>query len=279
MTYPNARAWLVRAPGLVLLTTFLLLMARRPAGYIRNVTILAGVVPLVAFPALSFLAGLRFSYALGRCCEPYWILFELLIFVLLSQNAPEIRVPRPARLALAATAIFQIFLFLWIPVMWGRLFWLVLHSPHYDAGAADLWNTDLSKYGTRDIDERVKSLLRGPGDVVAPAVYSERAFATDTMLEFGGRLLPLATFFVPLAQTHGRDGANYYSTAPLVSSAPVRIILVAPDPYNRPDFRQQTERVMRRFTQVRQWAPVRSIPMAGFGSGSAKRPESSVGAA
>ena len=125
-------------------------------------------------PELS--RGAAFQLRLGRCCEPYWILFELLIFVLLSQNAPEIRVSRPARLALAATAIFQIFLFLWIPVMWGRLFWLVLHSPHYDAGAADLWDTDLSKYGTREIDERVKSLLRGPGDVVAPAVYSESRF-------------------------------------------------------------------------------------------------------
>ncbi|MEP6714358.1 MAG: hypothetical protein ABJC09_02215 [Terriglobia bacterium] len=255
MNYPNARAWLVRTPGLILLATFLFLMARRPRGYIRNVTILAAVVPLVGFPALSFVAGLRFSYALGRCCEPYWILFELLIFVLLAENATEIGIPRPARLALAATAVSQILLFLWIPVMWGRLFWVVVHSPHYETGAAELWNTDLSKYGTRDIDERVKSLIHSPSDVVVPAVYSDRAFGTDTMLEFGGRLLPLATFFVPLAQTHGKDGANYYSTAPLVSSAPVRIILVAPDPYNRPDFMQQTERVMRRFTQVRQWKP------------------------
>lgn len=250
------RGWLIRLPGFLLLIAFFYLMARQSPGYVRNLTLLSGLVPLAGFPALSFFGGAHFSFAIARCCEPFWILLELQILWLLSRPAasPSL-LERKARTALALATAFQLLLFLWIPFDSAREAWKIAHTPAYESSAADLWDTDLSKYGTRDIDDRVRSLLRGPRDIVVPAVYSDRAFATDTMIEFGGRLLPLSPGFVPLVQTHGRDGANYNSTTPFVSSEPLRIVLVAPDPYNRTDFRASTERIMHRFTQVREWAP------------------------
>lgn len=243
----TARGWLARTPAFLLLLAFFYLMFRRPSTYQRNVAILCGLVPLILFPALSFAGGPHFSFAFARCCEPYWILIEVQILVLLSES--------PRHIVLALAAACQIALFLWTPFFYAKEALKIARTPPYQASAADLWDTDLSRYGTRDIDENVKSLIRGPKDVVVPAIYSNRAFATDTMLEFGGRLLPLNVFFSPLQQTHGRDGANYDSSTPFVSSLPLRIILVAPDPYKRDEFRASTEKIMQRFKQVREWVP------------------------
>jgi len=252
----SARGWLARTPSFFLLLSFFYLMFRRPFTYFRNVTLLSGLIPLVLFPALSFAGGPHFSFAFARCCEPYWILLELQLLWLLSRSPDRcISFDRNTRNVLALATVCQIALFLWTPFFYAKEALKIARTPPYKASAADLWDTDLSRYGTRDIDERVKSLIRRPEDIVVPAVYSNRAFATDTMLEFGGRLLPLNIFFSPLQQTHGRDGANYNSTTPFVSSTPLRVILVAPDPYKRDDFGASTERVMQRFTQVHEWVP------------------------
>lgn len=256
-TLLTARAWFVRVPGLVLLFLFFYLTVRTPASWIRNVTVLCGAVPLVVLPFLSFVSGSRYTFSMGRFIEPYWILLELMVLKLLAEP-PRVESPRlrMARHALALTTAIQMTLFLWIPYTDVREIWVIYHSPArtYQISAANLWDSDLSRYGTRDIVKSVKSLLHGPNDVIVPAIYSTHAFGTDTMIEFeGSRMLPLNFFH--MFQPHGVPGSGYNSSEPLRSSAPLRIILVAPDPYNLADFRQSTERVMRRFPQVRQWNP------------------------
>lgn len=260
----TARAWIMRVPGLVLLFLFFYLMLRSPSSWIRNVTVLCGAVPLVMLPLLSFASGSRYTFSMGRFIETYWILLELLVLKLLAERPPE-ESPRLriARRALALTAVIQMTLFLWIPYIDLREIWVILHSPArtYQTSAANLWDSDLSRYGTRDIVKSVESLVHGPNDIVVPTIYSNRAFGTDTMLEFAGhRLLPLTNFagfqFGNVQpRPHEVPGSGYNSSAPFRSSAPLRIILVAPDPYNRADFRQSTERIMSRFPQVRQWNP------------------------
>ena len=206
--------WLVRLPGLFLLGILLYVLWGYRDLFARNLAVLFVLVPVAGLPILSFVAGTRVTTAIGRCCEPFWIFLELLVLVLLSQRSTEAFSPlRRARpwLALAATA--ELVLFLWIPVSAVRESWYIIHSPArtYKTSAASLWVVDLSKFGTRDIDARVKSLLRGPDDVVVPAIYSNRSFGMDTWLELGGRLLPLTTFYAPLMHTMGSDGASLRS--------------------------------------------------------------------
>jgi hypothetical protein len=247
--------WLVRLPALALLGLFFYLMLQRPPTYIRNVALLCGLVPLVGFPALDFIGGAHFSFALGRCCEPFWILLELWVLALLSGPSADAVKLRWARTGVAVTATFQMILFLWVPWEAAGEAWKMAHRPRYQTGIEKLWDTDLSKYGTRDIDDRVHSLMRSPDDVIVPALYSDRGIAADTMLEFGGRLLPLTVLFPPLVPSHGREGANYRGTQPFHSSRPLRVILVATDPYNLPEFPAIVERIQRRFTQVEEWKP------------------------
>lgn len=253
---PSRRGWLVRVPGILLLSLILYVLARRPPSWIRNIAILCAVVPLVIFPLLSFASGPNFTFAIGRCTDPYWILLELMILRLLSERPPAAEgfAHRRAWNALAVAASVQLILFLWIPFSDVKEIRYIFHSPayRYQTTAARVWNTDLSRYGTRDIVASVKSVVHSPADLIVPAVYSDRSYATDTMLEFVGyRLLPLNVF--PLVKTHGVPGSNYYASEPFRSSGPLRVILVAPDPYNSADFRESTERVMSRFPQVRHW--------------------------
>ena len=253
----SPRTWLLRVPGMALLLLIIYLMLRRPPSWIRNITILCTIVPLVIFPLLSFAAGPHFSIAIGRCAEPYWILLELMILKLLAERPPAGEPAlRPAWYGLVLASSLQLILFLWIPFSDAKEIWFIFHSPasKYQTTAAGLWNTDLSRYGTRDIVAAIKSTVHSPADLIVPAIYSDRGYATDTMLEFvGNRLLPLNVF--PLVKTHGVPGSDYHDSTPLQSSTPLRVILVAPDPYNDADFRQSTQGVMNRFPQVRQWNP------------------------
>jgi hypothetical protein len=95
--------------------------------------------------------------------------------------------------------------------------------------------------------------MRDPSDVVVPATYSNRSFGVDTWIEFGGRLLPLTTFDAPLTATHGKDGANFYGSAPFVTSRPLRVVLVASNIFSRSDFPQLVGHIKERFIQARQW--------------------------
>jgi hypothetical protein len=246
--------WLIRIPGMLLIGMFLYWMSRYPSTYPRNVAMLVLAIPLLAFPALSIVSGPQFGYAFARCCEPYWIVAEFWILALLSlppKGAPT--TVRAMRIGLGLLTGIQLALMAWIPYVDAREVWKFAHSPAYQAGGANLFVTDLSKYGTRDIDERVKSLIRSPEDVVVAAVYSNRAFGTDTWLELGGRLLVLNVFPAPLVQTHGWAGADFLSSKPFFSSHPVRVILVASDPYLRSDFRDSVNRIKGRFKQADNW--------------------------
>jgi len=248
--------WLIRLPGLFLLAILLYLLRGYSPPFVRDLAVSLIVIPVVGFPILSFVAGTRVTSAIGRCCEPFWIFLELLIFALLSQQVKGTALAfRRAGTYLALAAGFELLLFLWVPFSAVRESWYISHSPAhtYKTGAADLWVVDLSKFGTRDIDARVKSLMRGPNDVVVPAIYSNRGFGMDTWLELGGRLLPLTAFYAPLMHTHGFDGANYASATPFLSSRPLRVILVASDIFSRPDFPESVRRIKGRFPQAKEW--------------------------
>jgi hypothetical protein len=250
-----AREWLLRVPGFTLLFLFLYLMLRRPPSWERNATILCAVIPLVVFPLLSFATGPHFTIAIGRCTEPYWILLELMILKLLAEGPAAARgATRIAWRGLALTTAIQTAFLLWIPFSAIKESRSIAHSPtaSYRTTATGLWNPDLSRYGTPEIVAAVKSLVRNSQDVVVPALYSNRAYGSDTMLEFAGlRLLPLNVF--PLVNGHGVPGGEYYASAVFQSSAPLRIILVACDPYKRSDFQSSVEAIRKRFPQVREW--------------------------
>jgi hypothetical protein len=247
--------WIARIPGILLLIALLYLLYLHPATYLRDLTALLLIIPLIGFPVLSFAAGVQFVVAIGRCCEPFWILAELYVFLLLSQTAKPIGtgIP-PARAVLATAAGIQLLLFLWIPFSVARDYLLVTYRrPPYQAGSADLFIPDLSRFGTRKIDADVKSLIRGPSDVVVPATYSNRSFGIDLWIEFGGRLLPLTIFDTPLMPTHGKDGASFYGSTPFETSRPLRVILVASNIFERSDFPQLVQHIKDRFIQARQW--------------------------
>jgi hypothetical protein len=242
-------------PGVLLLIVLLYLLYRQPATYLRDLTALALIIPLIGFPVLSFIAGVQFVVSIGRCCEPFWILAELVVFLMLSQPAHADGAGIPtARAVLATTTGIQLLILLWIPVsaVQDYLF-MTYRRPPYQASSADLYVPDLSRFGTRQIDADVKSQIRGPSDVVAPATYSNRSFGIDLWIEFGGRLLPLTTFDAPLSATHGSDGANYYGSTPFTTSRPLRVILVASNIFERSDFPQMVQHIKDRFTQARQW--------------------------
>jgi hypothetical protein len=244
-----------RLPGILLLVVFLYLLFLQPATYLRDLTALVLIIPIIGFPVLSFIAGVQFIYSIGRCCEPFWILAELSILLLLSQTVRPIGAGiLTARTVLATTAGIQLLLLLWIPVSaFQEYLFMTYRRPPYQAGTAKLWIPDLSAFGTRKIDADVRSQIRGPSDVVVPATYSNRSFGVDLWIEFGGRILPLTIFYDPLRATHGKDGANYYGSTPFVTSRPLRVILVASNIFERSDFPQLVQNIKDRFTQARQW--------------------------
>jgi hypothetical protein len=212
-------------------------------------------IPLLGFPVLSFISGPHFEVGFRRCCEPFWILAELFVLLLLSRMVkPAGAGIGGARAALAAATGIQLLLLLWIPVSAvNEYLFMTYQRPPYQPGAAKLFIPDLSKFGTRQIDADVKSQIRGADDVIVPATYSNRSFGLDVWIEFGGRLLPLTTFDEPLMGTHGKDGASFYGTSPFVTSRPLRVILVASNIFERREFPDWVQRIKSRFIQAKQW--------------------------
>jgi hypothetical protein len=245
---------IIRLPGLLLLVVFLYFLFRQPPTYLRDLAALVLIIPIIGFPILSFIAGVQFTVSIGRCCEPFWILAELVILLLLSQQDERIGAGPTVRATLAVATGIQVLFLLWIPAMAVQEYlFMTYRRPPYQAGSADLYIPDLSRFGTRQIDADVRSQMRGPSDLVAPANYSNRSFGIDTWIEFGGRLLPLTIFDAPLTATHGKDGANYYGSAPFVTSRPLRVVLVASNIFDRSDFPRMVGHIKERFIQARQW--------------------------
>jgi hypothetical protein len=160
----------------------------------------------------------------------------------------------PERVFLGAAVAIQLLFFLWIPLSAVREYlFMTYERPPYQAGAANLFIPDLSRFGTRQIDRDVKSQILNPSDVVVPAIYSNRSFGVDLWLEFGGRLAPLTTFDEPLIRTHGTQGANFYGTSPITTSRPLRVVLVVSNVFERADFPALVQRIKDRFVQAQQW--------------------------
>ena len=254
--------WLLRIPGVVLLGMLLWLGLRYLPPHFRDITFLLAVVPLIAFPALSMLGRTRFTTAIERACQPSWIFLELILLLLTGEIAGSRKAMAPkTRMALAALAASQILFFLWTPASAARDAFRIARRPKYDATANALYDTELSRTSSRKAVDRIRLAIESPNDVVVPATYSDRAFGTDTWIELDhlGRLQPLNTGPFALERTQG-EGGNYLARTPFLTSQPLRVIVVAPDPYHRPDFRALVDRIRSRFTQATRWT---QIPAAG----------------
>jgi hypothetical protein len=182
-------------------------------------------------------------------------LAELFVLLLLSRAVkPSGAGVGLTRLILGAAVGIQLLLFLWTPysAVQDYLF-MTYRRPPYRPSSANLYVPDISRYGTVKIDAAVRSQLRGPFDLVAPATYSNRSFGIDMWIEFGGRLLPLTIFDEPLIKTHGKEGASFYGSTPFFTSRPLRVVLVASNIFERTDFPQLVQHIKDRFTQARQW--------------------------
>jgi hypothetical protein len=247
--------WLLRTPGLLLLGMLLWLGLRYLPPHFRDTAFLLAAVPLIAFPALSMLGRTRFTTAIERACLPSWIFLELILLLLTGEVTSSQKVLKPKiRMVLAALAASQILFFLWTPVTAARGAFRIARRPKYDSTANALYATELSRISSRKAVARIHSVVKSRNDVIVPATYSDRAFGTDTWIELNslGRLEPLNTGPFALERTQG-EGGNYLAQSPVLTSQPLRVILVAPDPYHRPNFRASVDRIRNRFTQATRW--------------------------
>jgi hypothetical protein len=247
--------WLLRAPGLLLLGMLLWLGLRHLPPHLRDMTFLLVAVPLIAFPALSMLGRTRYTTVIERACLPSWIFLELILFLIAGEVTNGRRATAPkTRVILASLAASQILFFLWIPISIARDAWANARRPGYESTANALYDADLSRISSRKAINRIRSTVHGRNDVIVPATYSDRAFGTDTWIELEdvGRLLPLNTGAFALAHTQG-EGGNYLAQTPFLTSQPLRVVLVAPDPYHRLDFRASVDRIRSRFLQAKRW--------------------------
>ena len=249
---PPVFDWLIRIPGLLLLAVLLYLIRELSARYIRQLSFWLIGIPMVGFPLLTFASGPRYTSTMDRCCEPFWIFLELVVLALLSQPPRQSsRATRMARRSLAILAGIQIAFFLWFPMNAIKDLRNIHHSAAYQASAADLYIADLSRSGTRGIDAEIKGLLRTPQDILVPA--TGHWCSMETWMEFRGRLLPLTVCSQPLLKTHGLDGGNYESATPFLASRPLRVVVVAANPYHDAGFQKDIQRIKSRFPQAGNW--------------------------
>jgi hypothetical protein len=223
--------------------------------HLRDMTFLLVAAPLIAFPTLSMLGRTRYTTVIERACLPSWIFLELILFLLAGEVTYGRRAIAPkTRMILASLAASQILFFLSIPISAARDAWKIAGRPRYESTANALYDTDLSRISSRKAVDRIRSAVDSQNDVIVPATYSDRAFGTDTWIELDrlGPLLPLNTGAFALAHTQG-EGGNYLAETPFLTSQPLRVVLVTPDPYHRPDFRASLARIRSRFAQAKRW--------------------------
>ncbi|HWE49880.1 MAG TPA: hypothetical protein VG273_08830 [Bryobacteraceae bacterium] len=246
--------WLVRLPGLLLLVFFLYLILGYPNPFVRDMAMLLVALPVVGSLALSIATGTRFVAALGRICEPSWIFIELLILVMLSaRTAGRDSMSRTAWASLAALTAIQVLLFSFLPFEAVKDAWKDARGPRYQSGAASTWVPDFSGTDSRSVSASVAALVRKPADVVVSATRNHNV-GTGTWVELEGhRLLPLTNFTSPLAQTHGRDGANFNGRSKFLTSRPLHVVLVGSNPYGDADFDDSLALIRSRFAQAVTW--------------------------
>ena len=235
--------WIARLPGVLLLILLLYLLYSHPATYLRDLTALLLIIPLIGFPVLSFAAGVQFVVSIGRCCEPFWLMAELFVLLLLSQTAkPTGAGIPPARALLATATAIQVLLLLWIPfsAVQDYLF-MTYRRPPYQAGSAKAVHT--RSLAIRDTADRCgrqepnswpfrcgcagdlqQSLIRyGPVDRIrgtAVAAYGFLRPAESHARERRGRFLRFDTFcdLPTVARCFG--GVEYIRTKRLPPTGP-----------------------------------------------------------
>lgn len=251
-------SWIVRLPGILLIIACVLFFRLLPGTPVGRLATLLTVVPLIGFFALSSLTGYRYVGSFQHSCVPFWIFLELMILVLLSRDFTSLNPGfQRVRTGFAVVVAVNFLLFLWIPRLALQLAWQYTKSPKYLSSSNSLLIPDLSVRGTRDIDAQIRTLIHDPEDVIVPAVYSNHGFGTDVWLELGdfGRLLPLSYGTVAIGRTQG-DGDRFYGSSLFQSSGPVRIVVLATDPYRRDDFEESVQRIRNRFKQAAHWTMV-----------------------
>jgi hypothetical protein len=242
---------LIYLPGLLLLLFVLSTTALRMSG---SVAVLAAMLALIPIAVLSYLTT-RSNYSFivdsERHGGPYWIFIQILMIVALRRVASS-------SLRSAYLLLFAVF------AATSYCFALALFAPYASVKQAlqissteaaqptGLYVPSLSPTKSAEVSLKLREIIR-PDDVVVPATYW---LGQEVWLELPGRLLPLTNFWEPLMQTHGRNRADYFSNTPFRSSAPLRVVLVAPDPYARQEYRDWIGRLKERFPQATNWLQV-----------------------
>ncbi|MEP6714274.1 MAG: hypothetical protein ABJC09_01795 [Terriglobia bacterium] len=245
--------WLVRIPGLLLIVFALYLIAKTERPFIRNLTFLLLLLPIVGYPLLSITSHSRVVSALVRSSETHCIFVELVILGILSRRLlASSRAVRTAWVCLAVLTGIALVLSLGAPYAEVSEALTVFRRPRYQTGPAGLYIVNFSPGNSRSVAESITSQLHGPDDVI---VLATPLRGIDTWLALEGhRLLPLTSMWATLAQTHGRDGANYNGSSPFVTSRPLRVILVACNPYRNAAYADSPAKMRSRFPQAHEWA-------------------------
>ena len=235
-------------PGVVLVV---LTIAGCLAGTAFEAGLLALLLIAIPAPGIMYLGWRSGYFAVGdaiRYCQPYWILLDLLLIGLAMGDIPLVqRWGRALRFSIVGLTAYACLFAAFVPYV--ALKNSIRPARSTASRKSQLYIPTLSGTNSSGIASTINSIIRS-NDVVVPATYW---LGQETWLELDGRLLPLTNFWEPLGATHGRNGADYFSSTPFISSRPLRLVLVAADPYSRSDFSSSIQRIKSRFPQAHDW--------------------------
>jgi len=247
--------WLIYLPGLALLLLTIRATFREISFEFAFLASLLVVVPIAGLVYLTSHSNYDFILDAGRHASPYWIFLQLLLIALLTRTASaEGRLEKVSRTALIGLTAYCCVLAAFIP---SASIKTALRVPRSGAcPPTGLYVATFSQTNPAAVATAIRDIIH-QDDVVVPATYW---LGQETWLELPGRLLPLTNFWEPLMQTHGRSGADYFASTPFRSSRPVRVVLIAPDPYSQPDYDEAVSRIKARFPQADDWSLALSFP-------------------
>lgn len=247
--------WLVYLPGLALLFLTIGATFTQISFEFAILGSLLVLVPIVGLVYLTSHSNYDFILDAGRHASPYWIFLQLLLIALLTREiAAAGRWERGFRIVLIGLTAYCCVLAAFIPSAAVKTALRV--PPSGACPPTGLYVATLSQTNPAAVATAIRNIIRDD-DVVVPATYW---LGQETWLELPGRLLPLTNFWEPLMETHGRSGADYFGSTPFRSSRPLRVVLIAPDPYSRPDYDQAVDRIKARFPQAHDWSLELSFP-------------------
>jgi len=183
---------------------------------------------------------------------PYWVFLELLTVCMFDQWLNERHKLQAKVLALAACAyVLTPIAYDWYGFLRFEVFRRISQS--YTSSANQLFVQTLSQSNVVRIEKLVSSNLRGPQDVVVMATTN---LGMESWLEIPQRMLPLSTFWHPIARKYGTEGANIWGRSPILSSRNLRVILVLSNLYSEPRREEMLKTIMGRFPQAHRWIAV-----------------------